>query len=568
MSVTNRPPSWFTVPLSVLGLGCVSALVSASGDIVPVVTASESLVASDGAPYDALGTSVALEGDSLFVGARGADGDATNEGAVYFFSWDAVLGDWAQTQKLTASGAQAFDETGTSLSISGIRLAVGAPRADLAGEDDAGRVILYTFNGASWVESATIEAPVAQAEARFGEVVSISGTTLAVGAAWHDHDGGVRNEGEVHLYTFDDDSVSWSLEATLQAPDAGENDRFGSSLVLQDDLLVVGVAADDDAGIDAGAVWVYRRVDGVWTPETKLLGDDGEWFSGFSCALALSDDGEYLAVGADRSDRAGVDDGAVMVYLASDDTWIQVGALVAPDEPAGRELGSSLAFDGNRVVAGMPIYDQPGDDAGAVVTFIMEPTGAWSTEIIVQADGASTLELCGAAVAADAGRVVAGRPLAGGNNDWRGGVVVLDLTADCDSDGRSDVVAIAYGDAADCDDNGVLDSCDIAEGTSEDVDENGIPDVCFFDCDGNGLNDEDELADGTASDNNGNGTIDACECIADISGDGAVNGADMALLLGSWGIPPKTLPQADLNGDGVVNGADLATLLAEWGACF
>jgi uncharacterized protein (DUF2141 family) len=48
---------------------------------------------------------------------------------------------------------------------------------------------------------------------------------------------------------------------------------------------------------------------------------------------------------------------------------------------------------------------------------------------------------------------------------------------------------------------------------------------------------------------------------ADLNGDGAVNGADLGILLAGWGSPGP----ADLNGDGTVNGADLGILLASWG---
>ncbi|MGA1708115.1 MAG: dockerin type I domain-containing protein [Phycisphaerales bacterium] len=63
------------------------------------------------------------------------------------------------------------------------------------------------------------------------------------------------------------------------------------------------------------------------------------------------------------------------------------------------------------------------------------------------------------------------------------------------------------------------------------------------------------------------GSIDAFGAIdsvpGDLNGDGIVNGADLAILLGSWG--DGGVP-ADLNGDGIVNGADLSILLGEWGA--
>lgn len=48
----------------------------------------------------------------------------------------------------------------------------------------------------------------------------------------------------------------------------------------------------------------------------------------------------------------------------------------------------------------------------------------------------------------------------------------------------------------------------------------------------------------------------------DLNGDGDVNGADLGLLLSSWGTPA-----ADLNGDGTTDGADLGVLLSAWGTC-
>lgn len=60
----------------------------------------------------------------------------------------------------------------------------------------------------------------------------------------------------------------------------------------------------------------------------------------------------------------------------------------------------------------------------------------------------------------------------------------------------------------------------------------------------------------------------ALPCPADLDGDGAVTGADLATLLGSWGPCPDKGPCAgDLDGDGAVGGADLAALLAAWGEC-
>jgi hypothetical protein len=55
-----------------------------------------------------------------------------------------------------------------------------------------------------------------------------------------------------------------------------------------------------------------------------------------------------------------------------------------------------------------------------------------------------------------------------------------------------------------------------------------------------------------------------CDCRADLSGDGIVNGVDLAIVLSSWGTANAA---ADLNGDGTVGGSDLGFVLAAWGTC-
>jgi hypothetical protein len=95
------------------------------------------------------------------------------------------------------------------------------------------------------------------------------------------------------------------------------------------------------------------------------------------------------------------------------------------------------------------------------------------------------------------------------------------------------------------------------------------------DCNGDGIVDYGQILDGTLIDKNGNGIPDCCEfnlpclpepCPGDLNNDGVVNGADIAVLLGFWGLNGKPV-DADITGDGLVDGADLAMLLSSWGAC-
>lgn len=99
--------------------------------------------------------------------------------------------------------------------------------------------------------------------------------------------------------------------------------------------------------------------------------------------------------------------------------------------------------------------------------------------------------------------------------------------------GQLTAACIEITTAPDCNVNGVDDAVDIAAGTSADIDQDGVP--------------------------------DECACIADLDGNGAVNGADLAVLLGAWGSCAACV--ADLTGDGHVLADDLAVLLSSWGPC-
>jgi len=90
--------------------------------------------------------------------------------------------------------------------------------------------------------------------------------------------------------------------------------------------------------------------------------------------------------------------------------------------------------------------------------------------------------------------------------------------------------------------------------------------ILTADCNGDGIVDYGQILDGTLADVNGNGVPDICECIGDLNTDGVVNGADIAIMLGFWGVHGKPV-DADINGDGVVDDTDLALLLSGWGAC-
>lgn len=109
-----------------------------------------------------------------------------------------------------------------------------------------------------------------------------------------------------------------------------------------------------------------------------------------------------------------------------------------------------------------------------------------------------------------------------------------------------------------------------------DIDQNGLvnaADVDMFivafdgeseDCNNNGFADLRDIALGVSQDSNSDGVPDECtNCPADLDGNGAIEGADLTLLLAGWG----SSGNSDVNGDGTTNGTDLSLVLAAWGSC-
>ena len=109
------------------------------------------------------------------------------------------------------------------------------------------------------------------------------------------------------------------------------------------------------------------------------------------------------------------------------------------------------------------------------------------------------------------------------------------------------------GPCPDCDANGVID----------------LEEILFHDgdCNANGLLDACELPTHPEWDSNQDGIIDSCQCLADISGNGSVDGVDLAAVLAAWGSAGRGKSGADIDGNGTVDAIDLAFVLDEWGAC-
>jgi len=202
------------------------------------------LLASDGNGDDYFGTSVAIEGNRIVVGAPGRV-------AAYIFEFDGFV--WSQTAKLPVTLPSTADFAAT-LDLDGQRVAIGAPRADLA-TSDGGACYVATYANGSWsIEALPLPSGLINLE-RLGSSVSLSGDLLAVGAPG---ESGTNPPITGSAYLYEYSAENWNLAEHLEPSGANLDDRFGSSLCVAEDFVLCGADQNDEAGPGAGAVNVWK----------------------------------------------------------------------------------------------------------------------------------------------------------------------------------------------------------------------------------------------------------------------------------------------------------------------
>jgi hypothetical protein len=172
-------------------------------------------------------------------------------------------------QRLVASDAATGDLFGSAVAVSGDTIVVGAPYDD-APASDSGSVYVYGFNGVSWVQRQKLTASDAAAGDSFGTSVSMAGDTIVIGASFDDDAG--SNCGSAYVYAFD--GVSFVQAQKLVASDGAAGDFFGIAVSSSDDAIGVGAHYDDDLGADSGSVYVYAFDGASWVEEQKLVAFD------------------------------------------------------------------------------------------------------------------------------------------------------------------------------------------------------------------------------------------------------------------------------------------------------
>jgi hypothetical protein len=444
----------------------------------------DKLTASDAFAWAELGYSVAIEGDTLVAGAPSWNLPSTSPGQAYVFV--RAGGAWSEQAKLVAHDAALADQFGISVSVSGERIAVGAPWDDDAcpadPDCDSGSVYVFLRQGAGWIEEAKLVASDQVSAGDFGRSVALDGDTLLVGspgvlfqntgaayvfvrgaAGWAeqqrlvpaapagastgwsvDVDGDTALVGTIggsdpRAYVFLRSGSAWSPQAVLEPSNPINQTEYGAAVALDGERALVGDSKDWGSCVDNGTAYVHERTGTAWSAGTKLVSTYTTCKARFGQSVAL--DGARLVVGAEFDDVLG--SGWASVFEQQGGAWVEGARLVG--EPGNSlDFGSAVALDGLDVVVGDPSDDTPmalGRGAAYVYRLIQDPAvyctakrnscghfPSLASEGVPSATAASGFVVTCAGVRAQKAGILIYTDRGSGSSPFQGGTLCLALT--------------------------------------------------------------------------------------------------------------------------------------------
>jgi hypothetical protein len=340
------------------------------------------------------GSSVSISGNFMVVGSRSDSYDVNGDniidratGSAYIYRRNA-LGQWIFVKRLTPSDGSRNISFGSSVAISGTTIVVGAPTESHDTDGQPGAEFIagaaYIFEkdqGGSntWGAVKKIVASDGSARAEFGNAVAISANTVVVGAFSTNRD--VNGNGVVECtdtvftecgigagYLFERDeggTNNWGEVKKFIRNNASTLDNFGRSVGVSGDTVVVGACTADPNvnGIlfDAGVAHVFERNRGGtnnWGEVKELVANDAAIGDNFGCSVAISDTTIIVGALVEDHDVNGIFTfGVGAAYLFEKDqggasNWGQTKKLVAADGAEADLFGSSVAISGNTVAVG------------------------------------------------------------------------------------------------------------------------------------------------------------------------------------------------------------------------
>lgn len=389
-----------------------------------VWTAEQELRAASTQQFNKFGESVSIVGNTLVVGSPGyrtlTPSITPNAGAVYAFTRTAPGATWSEFQLLVAVDPKQDVRFGSTVKLaSATDLLIGAPGwvPGLVTQFTVGAAYAFRFAGGFWAQNEVIPNPNSPATSEaFGRCVAAAlvpgGMRVLIGAP---------RESEIvspfrrglggAVYAFDVPASGFAQTQKLLEP-LGLNHQAGFAVAVSGDWAVVGVPYAEPPVVSLsqvisqssarGEALVYRRVDGLWTFHSTLVGQTASTGSRFGQAVAI--DGTTIVIGAPEYDYTDIDTffydqaGSVFVFTLNDSVWTEQQQILNPSAAAGDLFGYAVAVRGDLLLVGAPTDNTAaGTNAGSAYTFT-RTAGVWGDPHVVTPPDAAANDLFGNSV--------------------------------------------------------------------------------------------------------------------------------------------------------------------------
>ena len=314
------------------------------------------LQGSSGVAGDRFGTSLSVNGIFMVIGAPGTDVLGFNDmGKVYIFR-KGIFGDWSEVNSFVPFGG-ANDHFGQAVLVYGDDVFVGSPHRDVSGNSDVGSVFHYKrTSGNTFSLQQIIQPGTLQAGQEFGSAMAFDGTDLLIAAPKADNIAGT-NAGTVYRFAYS--GTAWNQTAVFLPPATGNNLLFGTSLDIDGDLLAIGFPAADTllTFFSDGKVAIYDKVGSLWLLQTTLNPSFSPSNEGDAFGYSLDLYDNHLLVGApfDFSDGAG--NGAAYLYKYSDGSWDSGVKITDPMAQPGAHCGHAVGLNLTQVSVASPWFE-------------------------------------------------------------------------------------------------------------------------------------------------------------------------------------------------------------------
>lgn len=327
---------------------------------------------------DLFGSSVAIHEDLIAVGASQDESNGRDSGAVYLFQRDqGGSNNWGQLIRIAPTNLPTNSKFGYAVALQGDLLAVGAPKATLSGAVPAeGAVFLYGRHQGgtnAWGEIKRWE-PAGQTSTDFGTSVSLSGDRLIVGAP-KDKAGipfGTPRGAAFYLSRNVGGSNNWGVAQKITVPTMTVGDDFGHSVSADGDVLAIGAPLENVGAYEVGSVYIYRMdaVSNRWSQVSRLsdkLADSTTAGSHFGHSVSVNR--SFIFIGAAGTEFA--NGGAAYLYRAITNSWTLVERFTYPVGLANAlQYCSAVSFKRDVAIVGtMRVTFDPYDKEGRVYMY-------------------------------------------------------------------------------------------------------------------------------------------------------------------------------------------------------